>query len=213
MSGDLLSLLLWVLGWNLMWLLVWVKSWGPFVILGLKPYVTPCLSHVLRTFCDSQFETLSDSGVMSWGPFVILGLKPYVTLCLSHVLGTFCDSFCESWVGTLCDSLFESSPGRVLGTFCDSFCESWFETFSDSLFKLSLKPLGDFFSSLLWDLLCFLVWDLKCKEHVNLQKTIVRTRHKIDQRNGEMGPLVLYPEFFIDIQNVTLAFFFKPFNL
>jgi hypothetical protein len=61
------------------------------VILGLKPYVTPCLSHVLGP---------------SVIPSVSLGLKPYVTPCLSQVLRTFCDSGVEA----LCDSLFEPCP-------------------------------------------------------------------------------------------------------
>jgi hypothetical protein len=121
---------------------------------------TPCLSHVLRTFCDSWVETLCDSlfescpGGPSVIPCVSLGLKPSVIPCLSHpsvslvlkpsvipsvsqsrvdpfgipclslalklyvilsmlsqvLQETYCHYFCESWVETLCDSLFESCP-------------------------------------------------------------------------------------------------------
>ncbi len=82
------------------------------MILGLKPYVTPCLSHVLRTFCDSWVETLCDS-------------------LFESCPGTFCDSFSESWVETLCDSLFESCPRGP--SVIQGLCLAWFETLCDSL--------------------------------------------------------------------------------
>ncbi len=191
-----------------MWLLVLVMFWGPFVILRLKPYVTPCLSHSWGPFVIlglKPYVTLV--WVMSWGPFVILGLKPYVwvtswgpsmipsvslglkpyvTPCLSRprdllwfkifvlVWNLMCflfescpGTFCDSWVKTLCDSLFESCPRGSSVIRCES---------------LGLKP-------------SVIVWEQKCKDQVYLARTIVRKRQKIDQRNEEMSRSVLYPEF------------------
>jgi hypothetical protein len=209
-----------VLVWDLMWFLGWVLSLAPSVIpsvsLCLKPSVIPCLSFALKPNCLSH--VLGSSVIPNW---MSLFSRPYVISCLSLVLRIFCDFFSESrFELSVIPCLSHPSVSLVLKPSVIPSVSLGLKPFVSLVLKLSVIPcLSHVLRDLLWFLVRILVWNLlrlfetkKSKEHMNLPKTIVRKRHQIDQRNEEMGRSVLFPEFLIDIRNVTLAFLLLTFN-